>query len=265
MTFADLAPHLVLPALCAVAIVIGAVAMLRDIRAASADDPPPLLVPWRKDALTRLQFDGRWRRRGSAFRRRMEAILYAPPARGKYGRKRPRMAVLDHSSHAIGCRVRFGVTELRLESHRLILSSDGFWENPLSLAPGMAQWKVHWDGQLMGELRRETDAIRAFDTHGIAVGVWDTPYNPAGLRPGLSTHAEKPDPVYTRLSIAGSDLRLRLPFMDGRTYRLDFSGRPFLQGTVPEDETAVRWALAFLTVAAQASLNLQAHALNRVG
>lgn len=220
---------------------------------------------WEPVPINDLRLDGRWESADTALSRRLAGGLYAVDRNGTDGELKRRVAILTHVNTAIGPWVRKGLTRLETSADVLELHSGHFFDFPWNFAPKMRDWRLFCGGREMGYLRREPERILAIATEGDPIGYWETPFPPAGWPGRLVSYTKPPEPLYTSLAIFEARLELRLPYYDGRSYRLDFSGRPFLLGALPEGAEGRLWALAFLAVAAHASLNLQSRAMRRMG
>jgi len=226
------------------------------------DTTQQTLAEWRPEYLERLQTDGRWSLSQSPFKRSIECILYAPEARSGGARKMPRAARLQHRVRAIGPWILQSTTRLQLAGSAIELNARSYLEMPLQFGLAPRQWEVLAEGQVIGTLTRDDEAIIARNLDGQLIGRWNTPTAPGRMRHPAPSPAEATTPWYTALDLSGEQVELRLPFFDGRQHPYDFGAIPFLRGA-SVSSLNLPWALAFLAFSAQAGLTLRTHTPRR--
>lgn len=202
--------------------------------------------------LQNLGLDGRWSSSANWFRRNAETAIVAA-TRGR----RTKVGAIKVRLDAMLFWVVRAEIELSLPGRRVVLTGDGLWDWPWTLAPAFTTLEVVVDGKQLGRLEITDAAVIARDLAGVEIGRWHT-----GRPIGSALIGDEPH--YAALRLPGhATAKLRLPLRRTESRRLyDFEGKAFLID-IEANAKAAPWLLAFLALAAQASLHLLSRSPDR--
>jgi hypothetical protein len=146
---------------------------------------------------------------------------------------------------------------LTTSARRIELSGGGFMDWPWTFVPKAAGYAISIDGVPFGRFDISDTEVIGRDRTGIEIGRWHT-----GVRIGSPLTSTAP--VYGALRLPGlGSGKLRVPLRRALEDRwFDFEGLPFLIDA-EGGEDAEPWLLAFVMLAAQASLYLLARSPDR--
>lgn len=216
-------------------------------------DPEDEVAPakWRGRALGQLVLDGRrssamgFLGRKASARLRIDRTKGRPASEALVGR-------LDIAFSAILAWIYASRTTLTTSERQVSLRGGGFMDWPWTFVPHVPHYTIEVDGERLGRFEIGATEVIGRDAAGEEIGRWQV-----GARLGapMSDNA----PRYGVLKLPGrASARLRVPRRRMLELKwFDFEGVPFLLDLErEEDDTTEVWLLAFVTLAAMASLLL---------
>ena len=217
------------------------------------NDPEENAAPakWRSKALGELMLDGRRTSSTGPFSRKASTRLRVDRIKGRPGNE-ALVGRLDIQLKTILTWVYASETTLTTTARRIALRGGGFMDWPWTFVPATPRYTIEVDGERFGRFEIGETEVIARDAAGTEVGRWQT-----GVR--LGAVLRENEPVYGMLKLPGcAAAKLRVPRRRLLEYKwFDFEAVPFfLDLERNDDEATETWLLAFVTLAAMASLLL---------